>query len=87
MPISLGNIHHSHNFQHETLHSFRIGSPTCLKSNIYVKITSQGSSSHTPKFFPLWGSLTKDYKVYTMVFKIISTFYFSKDSYPHMILL
>jgi len=33
------------------------------------------------------GSLTKDSKVYTMVFTIISTFYFFKDSYPHMTLL
>jgi hypothetical protein len=30
---------------------------------------------------------TKDYKVYTMVFTIISTFYFFKNSYPHKILL
>jgi hypothetical protein len=33
------------------------------------------------------GSLTKDYKGYTMIFIIISTFYFFKDSSSHMILL
>ncbi len=37
--------------------------------------------------FPLWESLTKDYKVSTMVFIITSTFYFFKVSYSHMILL
>jgi hypothetical protein len=58
-----------------------------LKSNLYVKITPQGSSSHAPKDYSLWGSFTKDYNVYTMVFTIISTFYFFKDSYSHMILL
>jgi hypothetical protein len=52
-----------------------------LKSNLYVRITPQGSSSHVPKDFLLWGSFTKDYKVYTMVFTIISTlFYLFKDS-------
>jgi len=76
------NIHHSHDFQHEILHSFGIRSPMCPKSNLYVKTTPQRNSSHAPKNFPLWGSLTKDYKVYTMVFSIISTwFYFFKDSY------
>ncbi len=35
----------------------------------------------------LWGSFIKDYKVYTMVFTIIYTFYFFKDSYSQMILL
>jgi hypothetical protein len=59
----------------------------CLKSNLYVRTTPQGSSSHAPKDSPLWGSLTEEYKVYTMVFTIISTFYFFKDSYPHMIFL
>jgi hypothetical protein len=78
------NIHHSHDFQHETLHSFGIGSLTCLKLNFYVETTPQGSSSHMPKDSLLWGSPTKDYKVYTMLFTIISTFYFFKDSYSHM---
>jgi len=81
------NICHSHDSQHEILHSFGIGSPTCLKLNIYVQITPQGSSSHVFKDSLLWGSLTKDYKVSTMVFTIISTFYFFKTSYSHMILL
>jgi hypothetical protein len=57
-----------------------------LKSNLYVRTTPQGSSSHTLKDSLLW-ALTKDYKVYTMVFTIISTFYFFKDFYSHMILL
>jgi hypothetical protein len=72
-------------FRHETLHSFGIGSPTHLKSIFYV--SPHGSSSHAPKDSPLWGSLTKYYKVYTMVFTIISAFYFFKDSYSHMIFL
>jgi hypothetical protein len=53
------NIHHSHDFQQETLHSFGIRSPMCLKSNLYVRTTPQGSSSHVPKDFSLWGSFTK----------------------------
>jgi hypothetical protein len=44
-------------------------------------------ASHAPKDSPLWGSLIKNYKIYKMIFTIISTFYFFKDSYPHMILL
>jgi hypothetical protein len=40
-----------------------------------------------PKDFSLWGSLTKDYNVFTMVFTIISTFYFFKASYSNMIFL
>ncbi len=59
----------------------------CLKSNLYVRTTLQKNSSHVPKDFPLWGSLTRGYKVFTMVFTIISTFYFFKASYSHMILL
>jgi len=39
------------------------------------------------KFFLLLGSLLKDYKVFTMVCTITSTFYFFKASYSHMILL
>jgi hypothetical protein len=58
-----------------------------LKSNFCVRITSQASSSHMLKDFFLCWSLTIDYKVYTMVFTIISTFYFFKYSYSHMILL
>ncbi len=48
-----------------------------------MRTTPQGGSSHAPKDFPLWGLLTKDYKVYTMVFTKISTFYFNS----HMLLL
>jgi hypothetical protein len=81
------NIHHSHDFQHEILSSFGIGSPTRLKSNLYVRTTPQGNSSHMFKKFPLWGSFSKDYNVYTIVFTIISTFYFFKDSYSHLIFL
>ncbi len=40
-----------------------------------------------PKDSSLWGSFIKDYKVFTMVFIIISTFYFLKAFYSHMILL
>jgi hypothetical protein len=47
-------------------------------SNLYVRITHQGSSSHGSKDSPLWGSLIKDYKIYTIIFTIISTFFFSK---------
>jgi hypothetical protein len=64
-----------------------IGSLTRLNSNLYVRITPQGSSSQVPKDSPSRVSLTNDYKVYTMVFTIISTFYFFKYSYSHMILL
>jgi hypothetical protein len=66
---------------------FGIRSPTLLKSNIYVRTTPQGSSSHVLKDFALWGSLIKDYKASTMVFTIISTFFFLKASYSYMILL
>ncbi len=62
-------------------------SPTLLKLNLYMKTTPQGSSSHMYKDFPLRGSLTKDYKVFTIMFIIISTFYFFKASYSHMIFL
>jgi hypothetical protein len=40
-----------------------------------------------PKVKSLLGSLTKNYKVYRMVFTTISTFNFFKDSYSHMIFL
>jgi len=51
-----------------------------LKSNLYVRITPQGTSSHMPKDSLLWGSLNKDYKVYTMVFTIfIQGFLFTHD--------
>jgi hypothetical protein len=59
------NIHHSHAFQHETLHSFRLRSPTRLKPSLYMRTTPKGSSSHVLKGFSLLESLTKDYKVYT----------------------
>jgi hypothetical protein len=52
-----------------------------------MKTTPQGSLSHMYKDFPSWGSLTKDYKVFTIMFIIISTFYFFKASYSHMIFL
>jgi hypothetical protein len=58
-----------------------------LKLNLYVRITSKGSSSHVPKDFPLWDHSPKDYKVFPMVFTIILTFYFLTASYSHMILL
>jgi hypothetical protein len=46
-----------------------------------VRTTPQGSSSHAPKDSPLWGSLTKDYKVYTMVFTIfLQGFLFTYDT-------
>jgi len=73
--------------KHETLHFFGIGTLTRLKLNLYVRITPQVSSSHALKNFLLWGSFTKDYKVFTMVFTIISTFYFFETSYSHMIFL
>jgi len=66
---------------------FGIGSPAHQKSNLYVRTTPQGSSPHAPKDSPLWGSLPKDYNISTMVFIIISTFYFFKASYSHMIFL
>jgi hypothetical protein len=39
----------SHDFQHEILHSFGIGSPMHLKLNRYVRITLQENSSFAPK--------------------------------------
>jgi hypothetical protein len=70
--------------KHETLLSFGIGSSTFLNLNLYVRIIPQGSSSHVPKYSPLWGSLTKNYKISTMVFTIIFKLYFFKISYSHM---
>ncbi len=55
--------------------------------NLYVKITPKGSSSHVSKDFILWGSLDKVYKISTIVFIIISMFYFFKASYSHVIFL
>ncbi len=54
------NVHHSHDFQHENLHFFGIGSPMRLKLNLYVRTTPQENSSHVLKDSPLWGSLAKD---------------------------
>jgi hypothetical protein len=47
------------------------------------------SSSQVPKDFPLlYGNDSpKYYKIFTMVFTIISTFYFFKASYSHIMLL
>ncbi len=46
-----------------------------------MKFTPQGSSSHELKHFPLWGSLTKDYKIYTMVLTIfLQGFLFTYDT-------
>jgi len=64
-----------------------MGSLTRLKSNFYMKITPEGNSAHMYKDFLLWGSLTKDYKVFTIVFIIISTFYLFKVFCSHMIFL
>jgi hypothetical protein len=79
------NICHAHDSQHESLHSFGIGSPTCLKLIFYVNTTPQSNLSHVPKDFSVWWSFTKDYKVSTMVFTIIFTFSFVKASYSNMI--
>jgi hypothetical protein len=61
----------------------------CAESQIFVGELNkpQGSSSDISKNSPLGGSLTKDYKIYTMIFILIFTFYFFKDSYSHMIFL
>jgi len=44
-------------------------------------------STHLLKDYLLWGSFTKDYKIFIMVFKIIYTFSFFKAFYSHMIFL
>jgi hypothetical protein len=41
-----------------------------------------------PKDFPLWGSLTKDYKIFKMVFtNDLHIIYIFKTSYSHIIFL
>jgi hypothetical protein len=52
-----------------------------------MKITPHRNLSHMLKDSSLWGSLTKDYNVSTMVFTIISTVFFFKASYSNMIIL
>lgn len=72
--------------KYETLHSFEIGSSTYL-SWIFTWELHHMSSLDVPKYSPLWGSFTKYYTIFTMVFTIISTFYFFKTSYLYIIFL
>jgi hypothetical protein len=52
-----------------------------LKSNLYVRTTPQGSSSHTLKDSLLWGSPTKDYKVHNNgIHNNLHILFFSKIS-------
>jgi hypothetical protein len=42
---------------------------------LWENYTYKGNSLHSPKDYPLWGSFTKDYKFFIMMFTIIFTLY------------